>query len=76
MEIGQTIADSFVNYCQLNFKPGQDNQTKELEIIAKRDFVDDGNRTMDLKISIPININLIDWKDHKNITNIKVSKKI
>ena len=76
MEIGQTNADSFVNVCELNFKPGQDNQTKELELIAKRDFIDDGDRTMDLKINLPINLNLIDWKGHKKITTIKVSKKL
>ena len=74
MEIGQTNADFLVNVCQLNFKPGQGKDTKELELIAKRDFVDDGDQTMDLKINIPINFNLIDWMNHKKITNIRVSK--
>lgn len=76
MEIGQTAKDSFANVCDIFFEPGQGNQTKELELIAKRDFVDDGDQVMDLKIIVPINFNLIDWKNHKNIANIKVSKKL
>ena len=76
VEIGQTNADSFVNTCYLNFEPGPGNQIKELELIAKRDFRDDGDQTMDLKVHVPIDINLIDWIDHKSITNIRVSKNL
>ena len=74
MEIGQTSTDSFVDVCALYFDPCRGNQTKELELIATRDFRDDGDRIMDLKIILPINVNLVDWKNHKNISNIKVSK--
>ena len=75
MEIGQTNTDSFVSFCELNFKPGQANQTKELQLIAKRDFRRDGNQIMDLKINLLANLHLIDWIYHKKITNIKVNNK-
>ena len=76
MEIGQTSSDVVVSACDLYFKPSQGNQTKELEIIAERDFTEDGDQSLDIVIKVPINLNLIDWMYHRNITNIKVGKNL
>ena len=73
VELGQTNTDNFIDYCTLSFKPGPSGKTEELEVVAKRDFVDDGDQTMFLKIHIPDHIDPSDWNCYKNITSIKVT---
>ena len=73
VELGQTNTDNFIDYCTLSFKPGPSGKTEELEVVAKRDFVDDGDQTMFLKLHIPDHIDPSDWNCYKNITSIKVS---
>ena len=71
--MGQTKTDSFVDYCTLKFKPGPAGQTQEVEVVAKRDFVDDGNQKMFLKLFIPDHVDPVDWNCHKQITDVEVS---
>lgn len=75
LEIGQTKQDNFVDYCTLKFKPGPAGQEKELEVVAKRDFVDDGDQTMKVKLFVPHHLNPVDWNCYKNITDITVKTK-
>ena len=72
VDVGQTNDQAFFDFCVLKFQPGQAGQTKELEVTAKRDFVDDGDTTMFLKVHIPFNIDLSDWNNYVAIPNIKV----
>ena len=72
VDVGQTSDQAFFDFCSLKFQPGQAGQTKELEVTAKRDFVDDGDTTMSLKVHIPFNIDLNDWNNYIPIPDIKV----
>jgi len=75
IELGQTNTDNFIDFCTLRFKPGPRGQTKEIEVVAKRDFVDDGDQNMFLKVFIPSHINPVDWDCHKNLTSVKIITK-
>ena len=72
VEVGQTNNQAFFDLCTLQFEPGQAGQTKELQVTAKRDFVDDGDTTMVLKVHIPFIVELNDWNNYIPIPNIKV----
>ena len=72
VEVGQSNNQALFNFCKLQFGPGQAGQTKELEVTAIRDFVDDGDKTMLLKVHIPFSIDINDWNDYIAIPNIKV----
>ena len=72
VEVGQTNNQAFFDLCILQFGPGQAGQTKELQVTAKRDFVDDGDTTMVLKVHIPFQFDLNDWNNYIPIPNIKV----
>lgn len=73
VEVGQTNDQAYVDFCVLKFQPGQAGQTKELKVTAKRDFVDDGDTIMFLKVHVvPFNIDLSDWNNHVTLPNIKV----
>lgn len=72
------VCDPGVKTCALSVDVGQSNeqgeagQTQVLEVTGKPDFVDDGDKTMLLKLNIPINIDLSDWNNYTTIPNIKV----
>ena len=72
VEVGQSNNQALFNFCKLQFGPGQAGQTKELEVTAKRDFVDDGDKIMLLKVHIPFNFDVNDWNDYIAIPDIKV----
>ena len=73
VEVGQKNTDAFLDYCTINFfGPGKAGQTKDLEVTAKRDFVDDGDTTMVLKVHIPFSFDLNDWNNYTAIPDIKV----
>ncbi|XP_047144489.1 von Willebrand factor D and EGF domain-containing protein isoform X1 [Hydra vulgaris] len=72
IELGQDNEDSFLNICDLHFKPGQAGQTQEVEVVAKRDFVDDGNQRMFLKIFVPDQLDALDWNCHKKISDVEI----
>ena len=73
VEVGQTNNQAFLGVCTLEFfGPRKAGQTKELEVTAKRDFVDDGDTTMVLKVHIPFSLDLNDWNDYIAIPDIKV----
>ena len=72
VEVGQSNNQALFNFCELQFGPGQAGQTKELEVTAKRDFMDDGDKAMLLKVHIPFNFDLNDWDHYIAIPDIKV----
>ena len=72
VEVGQSNNQALFDVCTLQFGPGQVGQTKELEVTAIRDFVDDGDKTMLLKVHIPFNFDLNDWDHYIAIPDIKV----
>ncbi|XP_057308609.1 von Willebrand factor D and EGF domain-containing protein-like isoform X3 [Hydractinia symbiolongicarpus] len=75
VELGQTNTDNFIDYCTMKFKPGPAGQTHVVEVVAKRDFVDDGDQTMHLKIHIPDHVDPVDWNCYKNITDVLIKTK-
>ena len=73
VEVGQTNTQAFVGGCALKFfGPEKAGKTKDLDVTAKRDFVDDGDTTMVLKVYIPFSVDLNDWNDYIAIPDIKV----
>eukprot|EP00795_Rhopilema_esculentum_P008761 gene8761-14788_t len=72
VEIGQTGSDSLVDVCSLKFDPGKANQTKEIQVVALRDFVNDGDHTMYVKFHIFDHIDPVDWNLHKRIPDIQI----
>lgn len=75
VEISLNDTDIFTNVCSLNLMPGPAGQAAEFEVTAKRDFVEDGDQTTSLKIHVPVNVDLIDWKNYKTTPSIAVRKK-
>jgi len=65
------FASIYVNLCRL--KPGPAGQTHKLQVVAKRDFVDDGDQNMKVKLFVPDHVNPVDWNCYPNITDINVS---
>uniref|UniRef100_A0A7M5WQE5 VWFD domain-containing protein n=1 Tax=Clytia hemisphaerica TaxID=252671 RepID=A0A7M5WQE5_9CNID len=73
LEVGQSGAkDSFVDYCTLKFKPGPKGRSLDLQVVAKRDFVDDGDQQMKIKLFVPDHVDPVDWNCYKNISDINV----
>ena len=72
VEIGQTNVDNFIDVCSVRFEPGNANQTKEIRIVALRDFVNDGDHTMFVRFHIFDHIDPVDWNRHKRLPEIKV----
>ena len=68
-----TDPDTYVDTCTLRYTPGPAGQTREIEVVAKRDFVDDGDQTMFLKINVGDNMDPVDFNCYKSITTVKVS---
>ena len=73
IDLGQDNNEGFLNLCTIEFKPGLANQTQEIEITAKRDFINDGNRRMIIKIKVLEHIDPCDWNKHHNISHVIVS---
>ena len=63
----------FTDLCVLSFKPGQAGQTEELELTAKRDFVNDGDQIMFLQFIISLKGTINDWRNYATIPDYKVS---
>ena len=72
VEIGQIGSDTLMDVCSLKFDPGKANQTKEIQVVALRDFVNDGDHTMFVKFHIFDHIDPVDWNLHKRIPDIQV----
>ena len=72
VEIGQTNQENLVSVCTLQFHAGPANQSKELEVVAKRDFVDDGDHMMLLTAYVLENYDAVDWDQHSPLPDIQV----
>eukprot|EP00794_Sanderia_malayensis_P012371 gene12371-13641_t len=72
VELGQTNSDSFLDTCTLMFKAGKMNETKTINIVAKRDFIDDGDHTMAVKFHIFDHIDPVDWNNHRKIPDVQI----
>ncbi|XP_065651911.1 von Willebrand factor D and EGF domain-containing protein-like isoform X2 [Hydra vulgaris] len=72
IELGQNSKESLSNVCVLFFKPGPAGQTQEVEVVAKRDYVDDGDQRMSLKFTISSQPDVIDWNGHNIIDDIQI----
>ena len=72
VEIGQTNVDTLIDVCSVKFDPGNANQTKEIQVVALRDFVDDGDHTMFVKFHLFDHIDPLDWNNHKRLPDVQV----
>ena len=54
------------------FKPGPAGRSIEMEVVAKRDNVDDGDQSMKIKLVMPDHVDPVDWNCYENITDITV----
>lgn len=73
VDLGQDNSQNFLDLCTVIFKTGPANQTKSVEVYAKRDFVDDGDRLMVLKVDVLEHIDPVDWNQHRHVPNIQVT---
>ena len=73
-EIDQTYSDIVVQSCQLTFKGKRKaGQTRELEVIALRDFVEDDDQVLFIKIKFPTFFeNVIDFNYYGGDIIVKV----
>ena len=65
----------YLSACIIEFQPGKANQTKIIEVVAKRDFVNDGTQRVRIRIRIIRDNNLPDWDNHHGIKDVIVSIK-
>ncbi|XP_065651908.1 von Willebrand factor D and EGF domain-containing protein-like [Hydra vulgaris] len=72
IDLGQDGQDSKTSVCKLVFKPGPAGQKQELEVVATRDFVDDGDQHMLLKLTLPQQPDALDWNNHNKITEVQI----
>ena len=72
VDLGQDNTQNFLDLCTIIFKNGPANQTRSVEVYAKRDFVNDGNKQMVLKVDVLKHIDPVDWNQHRMIPNIQV----
>ena len=73
IQLDQDNLDVFLGACVIEFNPGPANQTQIIEIVAKRDFVNDGTQRVSIRIKIVSHVGLPDWNNHHKIKNIIVS---
>ena len=63
-------SEIFLTSCSVTFK--KDISSHTIKIYAKRDFIDDGNKVVTIKISIVKSANLPDWQSHEEFSDIQV----
>jgi len=64
--------DIFLSKCSLDMKNNDKAQTLTLEVNAKRDFVNDGDKVVKLKITVKANAEVADWVGHKELQDITI----
>ena len=60
----------FLNTCSVTFQKGVTSHT--IEVHAKRDFIDDGNKVVTINIAVVHGSNAADWQNHEDIKEIQV----
>ena len=73
VDFGYEHPEFLTGTCRLRFDAGDAPQTKMLELIAKRDFIIDGDQTMHLQATVVGTGGPLDWKYHKKIESTRVS---
>ena len=76
IQLDQDNPDAFLSACVVEFQPGKANQSKTIEIVAKRDFINDGTQRVTIRIRIIEVAGLPDWDNHHGIKDIIVSSKM
>ena len=64
--------DIFLSKCSLDMKSNDKAQSLTLEVNAKRDFVNDGDKVVKLKLTVKANADVADWVGHKELQDITV----
>eukprot|EP00794_Sanderia_malayensis_P012364 gene12364-13634_t len=72
VDLGQDNTQNFLDLCTIVFKPGPAGQSRIVEVVAKRDFINDGDRMMILKVDVLEHIDPVDWNQHKPVPNIQI----
>lgn len=73
VEISTDNSEALLDICVLEFKPGLANQSKIVQIAAKKDFILDGSNLMKLKFNISLKYDPVDWDRHRLIPDVLVS---
>ena len=64
--------DGVLGTCSIKFKPSLQNQSKEVEVSAVRDFRDDGDKFMYVGLQVKFHWQLSDWVKHRPVGHVKV----
>ena len=72
VEINTDNSEALLDVCMLEFKPGPANQSKIIQVAAKRDFILDGSNLMKIKFNISLKGDPVDWKRHRSISDVLV----
>lgn len=56
----------------MHFKNGPVGQIRDFEVVAKRDFLDDGNKRVVLSFDVLDGSDAIDWNHHHKIPDVVV----
>ncbi|XP_066930014.1 von Willebrand factor D and EGF domain-containing protein-like isoform X3 [Clytia hemisphaerica] len=75
LEVAQTQNNGVLSFCKISFKKGPAGQVKTMEVVAKRDFIDDGDKSMKIKFHIPLTLFVPDWKCHAEFPDVTVHTK-
>eukprot|EP00795_Rhopilema_esculentum_P008757 gene8757-14783_t len=72
VQLYQDNKQGFLSTCKIEFKPGPANQTQVIEVMAKRDFIIDGNQEMKIKVRVIGHIHCPDWNSHHKVPDIVI----
>ena len=70
VQLAHDTTEIFLSTCSVTFGNGSSFHT--IEVHAKRDFIDDGNKAVNLKIAVVEGSNALDWQNHLAINDLKV----
>uniref|UniRef100_A0A7M6DKV0 VWFD domain-containing protein n=2 Tax=Clytia hemisphaerica TaxID=252671 RepID=A0A7M6DKV0_9CNID len=74
IEVAQTVKDFVLSFCTVSFDNGGPGQVKTLSVDAKRDFLDDGDKTLKITFSIQRRLRLSEWWiNHESIPEVTVN---
>ena len=74
VQLVHDTTEIFLTTCSVTFRNGSSFHT--IEVHAKRDFIDDGNKVATIRIGVVEGSNALDWQNHLAINDLKVRESI